>query len=306
MKILHTAVVTPHRSGLYESVRDIVVAERSLGHDARIFDPKQLIEDRGAPIGSGDGVDGVDIIVNHSGLGPLDKCGLSVVHCLHGRPESSYRLEKAGVTPVWSFLKQASTDPQYKAFVTFWPEFVSTWETILDTVECIPPPVDLDVWTPDGPAGYQFGGKRGKINVVVTDMWRDDITPLSCLVRFFQIAQRDHGMRLHIYGVRHDRALDVILGGLEQRGILGEVRGYVQGLANVYRAADYLMTPHIIATRAIRESMACGCPLLNGDGFQPPTQAKRTQARQDAVDRFDSKETARQLLQICERVIADG
>ena len=39
MKIAHLATIAPHRTGLYGTARDIVQAERKLGHDARLVDP---------------------------------------------------------------------------------------------------------------------------------------------------------------------------------------------------------------------------------------------------------------------------
>jgi hypothetical protein len=50
MKLAHIAIVTPHRAGLYETVRDLVAAERAAGVDAVIVDPNTQNEDRGVPI----------------------------------------------------------------------------------------------------------------------------------------------------------------------------------------------------------------------------------------------------------------
>ena len=173
MKLAHIAIVTPHRAGLYETVRDLVAAERGLGVDARIVDPQATCVDRGVPTGFQFEPGEYDAIVNHSGIGAyserVKKSGKPVIHCMHGRPESSFRLEELKRAPVYSFLKAAGEDPMYRRFVTFWPEFVPYWSLILpaDRIRTVTAPVDLQAWTPDGPTGYKFNGRKGAINVVV-------------------------------------------------------------------------------------------------------------------------------------------
>ena len=73
MKIAHTCIVTPHRAGIYETVRDLCAAERKLGANAIIVDPKQPTVDRGVPIGNTPAPHNFDVIINHSGLGEWEK-----------------------------------------------------------------------------------------------------------------------------------------------------------------------------------------------------------------------------------------
>ena len=327
MRLAHTAIVTPHRAGLYESVRDIVAAERELGEDAYIVDPTAKTEDRGAPIGRGDGLDQADVVFNHSGLGDRETGDTPIVHCMHGRPESSFRLELKGVTPVYSYLARTRDMVNVKLWVTFWPQFVDYWSLVVprEQLRLVTPPVDLAAWTPDGPDGYAFGGHRDDINVVCTDLWREDKTPFHAIHAFAKFAETYPNARLHLYGVQKSAALTVILTALKQREQLGEVAGYVTGLANVYRAATMLISTHSIATRSIREASACGCPVVApytvgcaqdniaglagfmGDTLKDSgrvaadgTLAERSAARSGAEANFDSGTTASQMLAIAQ------
>ena len=58
---------------------------------------------------------------------------------------------------------------------------------------------------------------------------------------------------------------------LREQESLGECLGLIQGLDNVYRAADVLITPHRIATRSVREALACGLEVVMAPGrnFSP-------------------------------------
>jgi glycosyltransferase involved in cell wall biosynthesis len=310
MKLAHTAIVTPHQSGLYESVRDLVAAERAAGIDAWIADTKAITEDRGVPINRGIGIADADVIVNHSGLGNYEK-GLTkpVVHCLHGRPESSFRLECNGTVGVYSFIRSAIKTPCYRLFVTFWPEFVPYWSVMIPTerLRVVTAPVDVKQWTPDGPDGYKFGSKRGDINIAITDMWREDVTPYHAIHAAVLFADKHPGTKIHMYGVKRTRALDALLSSVNERGCLGEVAGMVTGLANVYRAATMLVSPHRIATRAHREALACGCPVRIIEHADTPIAMpvgnERAAARQEAVEKYSAAKAADEMLTICKEVL---
>lgn len=273
MKVAHIAVVTPHRAGLYETTRDLVAAERQAGIDARIIDPVNKITttDRDVPVVDHSFAQECQVIVNHSGLSKqLNQTTLPIIHVLHGRPLSSFLLEQSGNIPIYTYLRRIRNDTRFKLFVTFWPEFVPYWATILpeDRIRSITAPVDLDRWTPDGPRGYDFHGHAGSINVVCTDIWRNDKTPFHVIHAFLLFASRTRAAKLHIYAApQKGTAWKVLKSSLSEAGILGEVpKGIVRGLQNVYRAANCVITPHRIATRSVREPLACGCNVVMAPG----------------------------------------
>ena len=329
MKLTHLAVVTPHKAGLYETTRDLVAAERELGIEACIADPTRdgTGNDRGVPIGGWERVADCDVIISHSGTGDRFRgTGKPIIHMLHGRPYSSFLLEQAGKIPVLSFLRQVGNDDDYRAFVTFWPEFLPYWRLLLpdDKVHGIPAPVDLNLWTPDGPRGYGFHGHAGEVNVVCAEIWRDDIDPFHILVAYAKFAESEPCARLHIYAApQKGTGWAMLAGVLKGRGALGEVAGFIKGLENVYRAADVAITAQRIATRSIREPMACGCPVVMAPGnayseftAQPEDTehyaatiarairtAHRRRIRADAVKQFNPRASAKALLKIIEQVV---
>lgn len=328
MKVAHVAVVTPHRAGLYETTRDLVAAERQAGIDARVVDPVNEITmvDRGVPVVERSFAQECQVLINHSGLSKeLNQLQLPIIHILHGRPYNSFLLEQSGKIAIYSYLRRIRNDRRFKLFVTFWRDFVPYWATLLprDKIHCLTAPVDLQHWTPDGPA-YNFHGHSGKINVVCSNMWRDDKTPYHIINAFLLFATRVQGARLHIYGApQKGTAWEILKSLLREAGVLGEVpAGIVKGLQNVYRAADCVITPHRIATRSVREPLACGCNVVMAPGnHYTPYQAdpedleayasqignaalngKNSLNRLKAEDCFDARHTAHQFISLLEKV----
>jgi len=272
MKLAHLAVIAPHRTGLYGTARDIVKAECALKADARLVDPyrPRVGTADGVPIHGHQWACEADVWVSHSGTFPhLAPHGKPVIHVMHGRPYSSFLLGLMGKVMPYEYLQRQINDPDYKAFVTLWPEFMPYWRHIIppEKLHCANPPVDLEEWKPEGPDGYGFGGKAAEINIVITDQWREDRNPAEAIHAFSLYAETVKGARLHIYGAPvKNKGFVSILKPLARRNCLGEVRGFVSGLAHVYRRADAVITPHRIATRTVREALACGCQVVMSPG----------------------------------------
>lgn len=324
MRVAHIVKVTIGRCGLYETTRDLVAGLRLRGIDSRLVDPvpaenllyPNIPEDRGALIADMDWATQADIVVSHSGYDatPIEKTGQPVIHMCHGRPRSTFIGEVMGGTPVYSYHGRLNADRRVKAVVTFWPEHKPYHEVMFpDTpVRVVQSSVDLDAWTNVGPSGYQFGGKRGRINVVCTDAWRDDIDPFVAVNAFALWAREIKGAKLHVYGNSENlRGWAAILNRISDDGNMGEIKGWIKGLDHVYRAADFMITPHEIATRSIREAMACGCPVVKTPGVRldyfrsdiaKARETPREQVRKEAERLFDSKETARQFNQVLESI----
>lgn len=269
LRVAHTAIVTPHRAGLYETARELVQYERQLGIEARIVDPKRTVtsgDDRGVPIADEKWAKRAQVLVSHSGLSSaLNSLNKPIVHMLHGRPYSSFLLEQSGQIAVYSYWRKVAGDPRFCFFVTFWEEFVPYFANVLpaEKVRAIPAPVDLERWSPQGPRGYGFHGKGGAINLVVTDMWREDKTPYHVINAAMVYARMQPGVKVHIYGApQKGTAWGVLKAQLDEAGVLGECVGFVTGLEHVYRAADALISPQRIATRSVREALACGCQVV--------------------------------------------
>lgn len=337
MNVAHMCVVTPGRCGLYETTRELVVALKQQGVNSRLVEPTpekspiwqalkkngngHLDGDRGATFGDLDWAIQSDVIVNHSGYDstPVEKTGQPIVHVAHGRPRSSFlsestptvtetdgRLEAKHGTPIYSYWYSKNNDPRFKAIVTFWPQHKPYLEVMFPgrQVHVVQSSVDLQAWSPDGPKGYRFGDKKGEINIVCTDAFRDDIDPFVPLHAAALFARRMKGVKVHVYAKpkSKDRGWGVLLRRIQEDGNLGEVHGWVGGLANVYRAASLLLTAQDIDTRSVREAMACGCPVVRMQDLNPGFEAKilagimadRKEVRREAEARFNPERTAQE------------
>ena len=332
MKVAHLTIIAPHRTGLYGTARDLVAAERALGADARLVHPlkpkKGMVH--GVPVDGHQWAASADAWVNHSGFdGSLDPGSRPVIHILHGRPYSSYLLGLAGKGVIYDYIQNKACDPHFKAFVTLWPDFLPYWRHLIPNgkLTALNAPVDLKEWSPDGPAGYAFHGKKAPINVVIADRWREDMNPHAAIHAFGVYARTRPEARLHIYAAPiKKKGFNSILRPLAARGNLGEVMGIVKGLAHVFRAADAVITPHRIATRIVREALACGTQVVMADGnpytpytadpfdierfaeqidravtdWQENRDGRKQENRTAAETHFDSAATARDMLRIIE------
>lgn len=319
MKVAHSVVVTPGRCGLYETTADLVRALRKEGIDSRLIDPdpdnnpiyKTIPENDGdIPIEGLDWFNQADVIVSHSGLGSL-KLDRPKIHIAHGRPKASYLGEIKGKTPVYSYSYNEGKKKAFDAVVTFWPEHVPylavMWNPIL--VYSITAPVDLEKWTPQGPSGYKFNGHAGERNIVISDAWRDDVDPFECLHAYALYNRKYPGSKLHIYARPEDpKGWSALVQKIRDEGGIGELLPWIRGLDNVYRAADLTLTANSIATRTMRESMACGCPALHvtnpdPDQIHEALKQDRREVRRKAETFFNPKDTAAEFMDLLNGVI---
>lgn len=323
MKLAHAAIRTPGACGLYETTREVAAGLRSRGVDARIVDPAPNekfgpapSEDRGVPIASmGWGAEESDLIVSHSGHDgtPLDASGKPIIHVQHGRPVSSWLLERSGSAPSYSYAVDRRGNPRYRACVTFWPEYEAMLQQLWGDVPVFvcPPSVDLERWKP-AEVDYDFMGHKGEYNVVMTDPWsRRDVSGITVVHAFKAFAQAMPGAKLHIFGIDNPKgfkALKVMLG--EHCGLL---QAWAKNLHQVYASADMLITPHRIYTRSIREAMAMGVQVVSGRDCHPEdtmlfaaemlTRAHQPRnSRKFAEALFNPEDTAASFSRVLERV----
>ena len=313
-------------AGIYETARDLASAENKLGHEAKFVPPKgfptKVEQDRGVQVASNGYAFEADVLINHSGIvGDLLNAGIPIVHMLHARPRGSYCLEiNEKKLPVYTNIRVIGQDKRYSRFVTFWEEHVPYFENLLDDVLYIPAPVDLDAWSNVGPDGYDFGGERAEFNVAVAGIGREDSDAFHIINAFIRFARKSNkDVKLHIYAAPDHTAFSTLKWAAGD--YLGEVKGKITGLQNVYRAADAVLVSHRIATRAVREALACGCKVVmapNKNGYTPftadpmdiDTYAEQIElalssdvpTREVAEEKFDSKKSAEQLIEIVKQV----
>jgi len=282
MKIAHFAVFSPNQSGMYGTVRDMILAERMQGIDAQFVDysandsgamySKVGLFDKGVATVSHEwAYREADILVRHSMIpGPMLQVGMPTIMTLHGRPEYSFMQEHYGQNPVMKIVTDHEADKAYAAYVTFWEEHLPFWNLVMPRREIayVPCPVDLVRFCPGGKS-YTSPHWTGKPNIVVADMWREDITPFSMILAAERFRAGYCGdAKLHLFGLPPGtKGFSAQLGTrLRNSGLVGEANTLVPFLDTVYRSADILITPHRIATRIVREALASGCPIVAGTG----------------------------------------
>lgn len=305
MKIVHVAPFTPHQCGLYETAREMIEYENKNGVEAYLYDPrpsekelkeiykdhpeqqenpnmipraKDWSEDRGICTVPFSVLEKCDYIISHSGLNPkILKLNKPFIHIAHGRPYSSFLIERDKETPIYTFYATMNEEPNFKACVTLWKEFVPYLELLFGkgNVESIESSVDLNRFKINLEQEYDFHGFKDDINFVCTDIWRKDKDPYHVINAFYHFINKYdiNDAKLHIYAAHDIQGWKVLINKLKNENIIGAVLPAINGIENIYQAADCLLTPHKIATRSIREALACGASVVAGHGnrFAPYT-----------------------------------
>jgi FkbM family methyltransferase len=254
----------------------LILAERLVGIDARFIaydkDYQGIKQDGSFKTEELKWAYEADILVRHRAIpDKLHNSGIPIVMAMHGRPESSFKLEQNKSNPIISAFSNKAKDERYKAFVTFWPEYVDLWSSIIPAKKLfyVPSMVDLDGYSPDNKP-VELGDSP---NVLISDIWREDVTPFNVIFSAVKFVKK-HGGKIHLLGIGDDciKPITPILNGLKE--CLGTTAGLVRDIKGYYTGADLLITPHVIATRSIREALASGLLVVAGAGCKyTPYQA---------------------------------
>jgi len=331
MRIAHTVSYAPHMSGLYETTREIVVAECAAGDDSRAVDPTAdiLVEDRGMRYAPRTWMEEADILVSHSGVGRSPEGLPPIVSMLHGTPHYCFSMEHYHGIDIWRKVAEQVAMGCVVAFVT-WQQNIDGWAMLVgrESLYSVSPPLDLDFWSPAGD-GLDCAGN--KTNVVITDRWRPTKDSFGLLAGFSRYAESHPKAMVHLYGAPEPCAgpLASVLNPMRKRGILGNVCGDIsaEDLRAVYRSADVVMTSDGGTARTIREAMGCGCPVITGLGSEcgqvavntdsaaavslalhavldgGTLSSRRVKTRKQAEEMFDPTITVRGLRTVYERVL---
>jgi len=269
MKVAHFANFAPYISGQFATVIDFIKAERMQGINAQLIDFASK-ENYVSRVGLDyEGVKTIepkwsydaDILIRHSFIPfEIDELKKPTIMMLHGRPEGSFLLDIYGINPVYTFVSKNNT---YKAFLVFLKEVVFNWSLIIDSSKLfyVPAPVDLTKFLPEG---QTFSFQTNQPNILCVDAWREDVTPYNVLLAAVKFV-KEFGGKIHIFGVPFNSKIkSLLLDSLQAKGFIGEIFPLIDNISDVYRSADMVITPHIVATRVIRESLACGLPIIAG------------------------------------------
>ncbi len=331
MRVVHFVQFGPRACGLYETTKDLILAERRLGVDACLVD---VDGDQGekSRVGLRDGeivtqdpaiAYDADVLIRHTAIpSHYQNIGKPIIMCLHGRPDSSYRLNAQSGNDVIQAVANKAHDERYKAFVYFWPEFEAAWRILVgDKLHYVPAPVDVEYY-----AGGADKGLAGTHKILIADIWRDDVIPLESLFGAARYVEKyEPSARIHLVGLpdhgKELAALQPFLNGLRDK--IGSASGHMRNIRDWYASCDVLVTPHTIATRVIRESLAAGLPVVAAKGCQctdyradprsPDEVAEaiadclrsptaRATARETAREEFCSRASGQAMIDLCQQV----
>jgi len=286
MRVAHCATVAPNRCGLYGTTRDLISAEVKYGIDAGILnvgtsDKEPLInglqegypkvKDKSVDVKSYEWAKEADVCIRHSYIPvELQNSGKVLLLALHGRPESSFRLEQSRQHAIMTTVQRRAADDRYKGFLVFWKEYMLHWSTLVPAKKLfyVPAPVDLDYYSPKGEK-FDFGENAGSPNILIADIWREDVLPFNLIYAALLFQQKYcKTAKIHISALQGNnfKVMSGTLLGIKATGALGTINPITNKINDLYRAADIVITPHTIATRIVRESLACGTPVVAGAG----------------------------------------
>jgi len=286
VKVAHFLRYGKHQAGIYGTARDLILAERMCGIDAQAIDfggPDRPLCSR---VGIKDGdvttvapewAKSADVLVRHS-IVPVEiqKLNIPTILTLHGTPEYTYRLELAGKNKVLREVIQSAA--KATAILTFWKEHIFEWQTLLNgrEIHYCPPTVNLKEFNPDGKK-YDLGADT--INIVSTGVWRNEYRlPYQAIWAAAELVAQDPRLKLYVFACpakkgEKEAPTERLMHQLKKAGLVERAVATVNNLPEIYRGADIALSAHTVASRTVREALACGCPVVaeTGNKFTPYT-----------------------------------
>ncbi|MFH1569789.1 MAG: hypothetical protein ABIL09_17465 [Gemmatimonadota bacterium] len=285
MKVAHFAPFAPRACGLYEAARDFVLADQLAGRSA-IFVDVGSVGDGGAYQPPRPGAEDVrrswtlrvspqdealsaDLWVVHNCINDRAfsaRAGQPMVWVLHGRPVDCFRPEfwRRGAASYSTYAEVAAW-PRVRRLLTLWPEHAPLWAPIVPAgkLAVLPaPPIDQDLYSPDGPVHEFAPEHRGEFHVLIADSWRED-DPYYLVHGVALAARKIPGLRLHLYSCEQPSGpWDHLYRHLRGLGVLGETRGRMGDMDHLYRAVDLVLTHNFSVSRIVAEALSCGTAVL--------------------------------------------
>jgi hypothetical protein len=289
LKIAHVTTYGPNQSGLYEASRNMMKADFLAGNipyavdtgiksDATYHEPKVgAVDNRGEfsiETQNKDILNNVDVIVMHTYCPEawLVKNQAPIVWIMHGRPAAAFRqeVEHEDMT-AYTAYGNVSHWPRVKKMIHFWPEYEPYWDLMIEQgkQEIFEyPAIDEVRFSSEGDKWEIKPENLGTINGLICDPRRDDIDRFDLIVGAYTASKAMPGLKWHFFGLDTPikKVEERMLWELQRIGGLGTYLGRVHTMERVYRAFDFLYTPHRIITQIVGEAVACGIKVIAQNG----------------------------------------
>jgi hypothetical protein len=167
--------------------------------------------------------------------------------------------------------------PRVKKMVHFWPEYEPYWDLMIEKgkQEIFEfPAIDEERFCLEGDKWEIKPENLGAINGLICDPRRDDIDRFDLIVGAYHATKKIPGLKWHFFGLDTPikKVEERMLWELQSIGGLGTYVGRVSSMERVYRAFDFLFTPHRIITQTVGEAVACGLPVIAQNGNKVAAQ----------------------------------
>jgi hypothetical protein len=280
-----------------------LAVDTGIKSDATCHEPQVgAVDDRGGfkvEIQNKDALNNVDIIVMHTYCPELwlVKNQSPIIWILHGRPAAAFRQEVEHETmTAYSAYGDVSHWPRVKKMIHFWPEYEKYWDLMIEKgkQEIFEyPAIDEERFSSEGDKWGIKPEDLGTINGLICDPRRDDIDRFDLIVGAYAASKAIPGLKWHFFGLDTPikKVEERMLWELQKIGGLGTYIGRVHSMERVYRAFDFIYTPHRIITQIAGEAVACGLPVIAQHGNKVASQT---------VDVTNPDELARAILSLKE------
>ena len=277
MRIAHWSIWAPNRSGMYETTRDLVVAQREIGVECGFIDAMDPSVKTAGTFSSDSNTfaDSADIYGMHLAIPePYASDGTPVIVFLHGHPLYSMQVELYGLESgndkpwqvVLHYIRRA--DPVW--FVNFWEDDQGDYWRAIDGVRDKPRMRFV-------PRGIVFGDRytcagpkksfEGNPVILIADQFRLFKDALPSLYGAYHYWLRNPEARVYLYaappaGSKERATLESWLVNSPLHRMIGGIFEIVPDIEEAYRAADMLVSTVTCESRVVLEAHACGCPTV--------------------------------------------
>lgn len=338
MKLTHICNYAPGFSGMYGTVRDLILEERKLGHEANVID------DAGGILKDKYGQDGItpvdvsfgdesDIICWHHAMAEswLNEPHRNIALFLHGTPEFNffgelYEKEDKAL----SLILGLGNYNIPKVYITMWERHKEIWEALLKKpVHYIPAWTDVDNWKMS-----EYKPVKGELRIALVDFWRITREPFNIFMAIECLRRKYPRLNVKVdaWGLNEipNTTWQAVIQYLIEDDVLTLKGRSDNPEEDIYHNCDLVVSMSTEETRVVREAYSCGVPVVCArgelnftdytcDAINPEKFAKtiykcytdlrkntnkvRNILRSYAIENFDVKKSAKKVIEIFDGVI---
>lgn len=278
MRIAHWSLFAPAQSGMYETTKDLILAQREAGIECEMIDMHSLnVSQRDGAFSTATAkyANLADLYVLHSRIEqPFYGDGTPIVFVMHGHPlytwqSEIYQLEPGNPTPWSTSLGYFEDFEHVKRCVTFWEDQLGYWQVLdgpraASRVRYVPRGIVFgDRYRPDGEKALLSGVPA----LVICDSFRLFKDSLAIWFGAAIFARKYPEARLHLFAMPDagnpiGDAIRRVVSSSEIRNCLGQLGGLQRQVEKVFRGADILLSTVRGESRIVMEAAACGCDVI--------------------------------------------